>query len=440
MKNREVRVKGETDNYSICQPAAHRMIVHVLLYLTTVVVRLNQGPCRNMGGNMFRLDFLVLLCQDKRTNNSCWHDNYRSDTYLKNENGLLIEKKLVNMETLNKLINYGNPALINRNLRYVLFEYMEEELRIGSTAPFVELLPQLNYLFNFLEEAATFKANPFTLHLLQPQAQPHQYMPEWVEEDQQLSRIVSFITATIQPEKIYKVPHPPLLHQPSVTDLIIVLPDTMQQKPFSEYETLIEAACLADTLLQFSLLQSSHLNTILNEGHIFYSNFCTAQNLIYGKKEMETPKTSVEIGKQLKQKAMESFQKSFSRAEAFLTNAKNNQEQSVNTLAVFFLHQATELCCRALIASFLGIEKKTHSLPQLKKYCRRYTPVVQQIFPDSTPEEKRLLKLLDDAYLAARYEQEYTITQNDLDALMKKVIRLHEAILMDIKLKMAMNE
>ncbi|MBS4065002.1 MAG: hypothetical protein KGZ74_10615, partial [Chitinophagaceae bacterium] len=67
------------------------------------------------------------------------------------------------METLNKLINYGNPALINRNLRYVLFEYMEEELRIGSTAPFVELLPQLNYLFNFLEEAATFKANPFTL-------------------------------------------------------------------------------------------------------------------------------------------------------------------------------------------------------------------------------------------------------------------------------------
>lgn len=65
MKNKEVRVKGETDNYSICQPAAHRMIVHVLLYLTTVVVRFNQGPCRNMGVICSSLTFWFFCVKTK---------------------------------------------------------------------------------------------------------------------------------------------------------------------------------------------------------------------------------------------------------------------------------------------------------------------------------------------------------------------------------------
>lgn len=340
------------------------------------------------------------------------------------------------METLMKLINYGNPALINRNLRSVLFEYMEEELRIGSTAPFAELLPHLIYLFNFLEEAAAVKASPFNPHLTQPLAQPSQYMPEWVQEHPQLSRIVTFITATLQPEKIFRIPHLPLQQQPPITDLIIVLSDTMQEKPFSEYETLIEAGCMADTNLQFSLLQSSHLNNILQEGHVFYSTFCTVKNLIWWQQQKETPQAPEEKLKALRQKAGENFQNGFSRAAAFLKQVQFSKEQSNNNLTAFFLHQATELCCRALIASFLGIEKKTHSLHQLKKYSRRITPVVHQIFPETTTEEKRLLKLLDEAYLAARYENDFSITPDDLEILLDKVTKMHRSILADVKQKL----
>lgn len=339
------------------------------------------------------------------------------------------------METLIKLINYANPALINRNLRCVLFEYMEEELRIGSTAPFAELLPQLNYLFNFLEEAAAVKASPCIPYLLQPQVQPGHYMPEWVQEHPQLSRIVTFIAATLQPEKIYRVPHLPLQQQPPITDLIIVISDTMQEKPFSEYENLVEAGCMADTRLQFSLLQSSHLNNILQEGHVFYSTYCTAKNLIWWQQQKETPQISAEKLQALKQKAEENFQNGFSRAVAFLKQAQFSKEQSNNNLTAFFLHQATELCCRALIASFLGIEKKTHSLHQLKKYCRRITPLVHQIFPETTTEDKRLLKLLDEAYLAARYENDFSITPDDLEILLDKVTLLHQSILANVKQK-----
>jgi Uncharacterized conserved protein related to C-terminal domain of eukaryotic chaperone, SACSIN len=150
----------------------------------------------------------------------------------------------------------------------------------------------------------------------------------------------------------------------------------------------------------------------------------------------EIPQTSEEKLKSLKQKAGENFQNSFSRAAAFLKQAQFSKEQSNNNLTAFFLHQATELCCRALIASFLGIEKKTHSLHQLKKYSRRITPLVHQIFPENTTEEKRLLKLLDEAYLAARYENDFSITPDDLHILMEKVTQLHRSIFADVKQKL----
>ena len=67
-----------------------------------------------------------------------------------------------NMESLNTLIEYGNPAMISRNLRKVLFDYLEEELKIGTTIYFLDLLPQLNYLFNLLEEAAEAKGRPLS--------------------------------------------------------------------------------------------------------------------------------------------------------------------------------------------------------------------------------------------------------------------------------------
>ena len=291
-----------------------------------------------------------------------------------------------------------------------------------------------------LEEAAEAKEKPLTPVTKKHAGVEDENCAPWLFEDDILYRITVFLVITLQPERIYRILHRlPIRSQP-VTDLMIVLPDTMQEKPFSQYEMLIEAGCIMDTNLSFSLHQASRVNTAIEEGQIFHSLLFTSENLMYWSKKKKWPVTPEEVLNERKEAAWTQFQNGFNKATQFLEHAAMELKQSNTNLTAFFLQQATELSCRALIASFLGIEKKTHSIPQLIKYCRRYTPVVQQIFPDNTPEEKRLLKLLDDAYLAARYEQEYTITQNDLDALTKKVIRLHEAILMDIKLKMAMDE
>jgi uncharacterized protein len=332
------------------------------------------------------------------------------------------------MQSLNTLIEYGDPAAISSNLRKVLFDYMETELKIGPTRYFEELLSQLNYLFNFLEEAAKAKGRPLSVAALDDENCAH-----WLFADVLLYRVTVFLVTTIEPERIYRILHQPAANRQPVTDLMIVLPDSMQNKPFSEYETLIEAGCSLGTQLSFSLHQASHVNTAIKEGHIFYSLVCTEENLMYWSEEKEWPPTPEEKVKEIRQHAWEQFQNNFSKAEIFLQQATQCMLQQNNKLTAFFLQQAAELCCRAILISLTGRDKKTHSIAALKKTCRRCTAVVDQAFPNNTEEEKRLLKMLDDAYIAARYEDDFLPALTDLECLLQKVQQLHHATVPAVK-------
>jgi len=216
------------------------------------------------------------------------------------------------------------------------------------------------------------------------------------------------------------------------------LPDTMQEKPFSEYETLIEAGCSLGTQLSFSLHQASHLNNAVKEGHIFYSLVCTEENLMYWSEEKEWPVTPEERIKELSQNALQRFQNNFSKAETFLQHATQCVLQQNNKLTAFFLQQAAELCCRAILISLTGRDKKTHSITSLKKTCRRCTAVVDQAFPCYTEEDKRLLKILDDAYIAARYEDGFSLSATDMELLLLKVQQLHIAAVTAIKNRLSL--
>lgn len=331
------------------------------------------------------------------------------------------------MESLNTLIEYGNPAMISKNLRKVIFDYLEDELKIGTTIYFLDLLPQLNYLFNFLEEAAEAKGRPLSAVTKKHAAVEDENCAPWLFADDLLYRVTVFLVTTIEPERIYRILHQPAVQQHPVTDLMIVLPDSMQNKPFSEYETLIEAGCSLGTQLSFSLHQASHVNTAVKEGHIFYSLVCTEENLMYWSEEKEWPSTPEEKQKEIRQHAWEQFQNNFSKAETFLYHATQCIQQQNNKLTAFFVQQAAELCCRAILISLTSRDKKTHSVAVLKKSCRRCTAVVDQAFPCQSEEDKRLLKILDDAYIAARYEDGFSPSETDIEQLFQKVQHLHQS-------------
>ena len=90
------------------------------------------------------------------------------------------------------------------------------------------------------------------------------------------------------------------------------------------------------------------------------------------------------------------------------------------------LQQATEMIFRGLLLALNGYDKKTHELRSLKKHLRRCAPGLLEIFPDNTPEEQRLLTLLDDAYLGARYQLNFTVNPDDAARLQERVASLLE--------------
>ena len=69
---------------------------------------------------------------------------------------------------------------------------------------------------------------------------------------------------------------------------------------------------------------------------------------------------------------------------------------------------------------------KEHDLELLIEKCKPYTLELSKVFPRDTPEEERLFRLLQRAYVEARYNDDFVVTKEDIDALMPKVERLRD--------------
>jgi hypothetical protein len=166
-----------------------------------------------------------------------------------------------------------------------------------------------------------------------------------------LNSIIPLIVMAMAPERIY-------LLSKSPTDLLIVMPDK-SQRPFSEYEHLIETVSMNQEGFYFSLHSSAELHKQLQKGHILYSISCTPDNLIYDNGLAPgLPLTAIKLN-ELRKEAEERFKPGFQKATAFLSAANQQYTSGEREMAAFMLHQATELALRALILSLTGQDKTT---------------------------------------------------------------------------------
>ena len=60
--------------------------------------------------------------------------------------------------------------------------------------------------------------------------------------------------------------------------------------------------------------------------------------------------------------------------------------------------------------------------------CKRFTTKIFKAVPRDTPEEERLFDLLQRAYVESRYNPDFEITKEDIDALLPKVERLRDIV------------
>ena len=177
---------------------------------------------------------------------------------------------------------------------------------------------------------------------------------------------------------------------------------------------------------QFINESISKLNNALSEGRYFYVDILAQGIVLYdsGEYQLATPRDL--NYPEIRKMAQKYYNNRFIEASRFFETAKFNYLKEWYVIASFQLHQATENFIKTIPLVYILYGHKEHDLELLIEKCKPYTLELSKVFPRDTPEEERLFRLLQRAYVAARYNDDFVVTKEDIDALMPKVERLRD--------------
>ncbi|MGN7885391.1 HEPN domain-containing protein [Dyadobacter sp. 22481] len=241
--------------------------------------------------------------------------------------------------------------------------------------------------------------------------------------------VIELIIAALDPLLIFEIKHPmpDSVEQKPYRDLLIVFADD-NQKPFKERQPIVELFSMGDEKLCCSVHKLSVIHQALTSGQMYFSLACTTENLVYQRSPSPLPKVLPETLERLIEQSRHGFAIGMRKARKFFEGAEYYRQVSEHALSMFMLQQATETTFRTTAIALYGSERRTHSIRSLKRFNYRLAPQLNNIFPGGSPDEERLLQLLEDAYLDARYNPDYQVSEQEVHSISSRVLRLLELV------------
>lgn len=181
-----------------------------------------------------------------------------------------------------------------------------------------------------------------------------------------------------------------------------------------------------DTPVQFINDDIKMLNKYLEEGRYFYTQIKQEGIVLYNSRKYKLARRRKLNYTEIKEQAQAYFDEKFQTANEFLHTAKLIYKEEYYKRTSFQLHQACENYYYAIRLTFTLRNNKQHNLSKLSSSTKRYSEDLKTVFPQDTPEEKRLFTLLKSAYVEARYNPYFVVTKEDIDALVPKVELLRD--------------
>ena len=165
----------------------------------------------------------------------------------------------------------------------------------------------------------------------------------------------------------------------------------------------------------------TRVNKKLHEGQYFFSDIKREGILLYDSGTYELAEAGKLPPEKMKQLAEEDFQKWFTAGENFLEITQFAIQKNMLNEAAFSLHQATERFFYCALLVLTGYKPKLHNIEKLNKLCSAHHHEFLRIFPRGSEQEETCFKLLKAAYIDARYNKNYSITQEQLQYLITRV-------------------
>jgi len=217
-------------------------------------------------------------------------------------------------------------------------------------------------------------------------------------------------------------------------DFLVVIKKNGQK----EYEIIskVENRCEAyKNYVSVIVHDIDYVNEGLSRGQYFFSDIIREGILLYDSEQYQFSDANPLTIKEQKEDAVfyyeewcESGIRLFEITKASFTLAL--KEGFVLNEVVFLLHQTAEKLYAGTSLVFTGYKPKTHSLKTFRKCTKYISQDLNQVFcfPLDNIEELRLFDILQKSYIDARYKPNYTISREDLEALILRVGNLKEVV------------
>ncbi|QLE01490.1 HEPN domain-containing protein [Galbibacter sp. BG1] len=174
----------------------------------------------------------------------------------------------------------------------------------------------------------------------------------------------------------------------------------------------------------------------LAEENLFFIYGCSPANLIYISPNVENQLIDRAIDVNTFNRIESVFKKEHNKINAFLEGAIFFIEKGNLPQAAFMLHQYIELWFRYTGQFVMGKERKSHSIKELQNYLKAFVPGLGNLFNTEIEEEQNLLRLLDEAYIATRYHNNYHINEEQIQKILEKANEAYAHVETMFKLKM----
>jgi predicted nucleotidyltransferase/HEPN domain-containing protein len=168
------------------------------------------------------------------------------------------------------------------------------------------------------------------------------------------------------------------------------------------------------------------VNSELEKDRYFFSDIKKEGILLYSSGEFELSKPKKLSEEEIKEIAADNYQHWFGNGQGFINQFRHAVNDKDYKIAAFNLHQATESFYHCTLLVLTGYKQKTHDLEKLGKLCAAHSSKFLTIFPQINREQSKCFKLLKAAYIEARYNKDYKISEEQLKYLIKRIEYLKE--------------
>ena len=165
------------------------------------------------------------------------------------------------------------------------------------------------------------------------------------------------------------------------------------------------------------------------ENYYFYADVRRDGVVLYKKNNAELPDPEDLTIKRQLEISEKYFKTWFKMAYVNYRNAVGNiewgkEDSDFFKKAAFELQQCVENCYKTIELVHERYAPKEHRLENLRNRIKKIAPEIYSFFPIENEEQKKDYKYLDEAYIRARYDDAYLVTESQLEYWMEEAKRL----------------